>query len=460
MNNNLEMAELIINYANSNNIILKINELDMNKNYPFLLCIIKNNIDMAKLIINYSIKNSIKLSINEKNNFNYNPLLCSIKNNNIELVKLIVDYANKTDIKLNIEENDIRDASKINKDIEEILKYYKNSVVNKTSDLSIKKVYPSLNDLNGIQEFLKENGYNESRKDINEIFLNCIAENQLPKFKLILEYANKNNITVNVNALDMNGNYSILWCTNTNNIEMTKLLIDYADSKRIILKINEINLYGNYPLLWCTMNNNLDMTKLLMNYAVKYNVILNINEKNKNNDYPLLCCIKNNSIEMVKLIIDYVKKNNIILNVEDTLEIPNIDKGIKEILENYKYYKNENGGSSSKINNNNNYNNKKDNINNENYNSDREKGKNSLNSSKEDTQFAIAEYDFISRKEEELNFKKGDKIRIINWNFKEGWAYGCKSDDLSKMGVFPKPLVTFENNNNTNKGYYIIIIIF
>jgi len=32
--------------------------------------------------------------------------------------------------------------------------------------------------------------------------------------------------------------------------------------------------------------------------------------------------------------------------------------------------------------------------------------------------------------------KKGDKIKTINWNFKEGWAYGCKRDDLSKWVYF------------------------
>ena len=382
------------------------------------------------------------------------------------MIKLILDYANQNNKILNIEKNDIMEASKINNDIKELLEKYKNIGINKMLNSSIKMLHSSINYFNGIQGYLKENGYNETSKDINEIFLNCIAENQLPKFKLILEYANKNNITINVNVLDMHDNYSFLWCTITNNIEMTKLLIDYANSKRMILRINEINTNGNYPLLWCTMNNNLEMAQLLINYAIKNNIKLKIDKKNKKNEYPLLCCITNKNVEMVKLIVDYAIIKNIILNVEDILEVSNIDKSIKEILENYKYYKNENGESSSKIHNNNNYNNNINNNNiiniNENFNSDGEKDKDNLNGSKEDTQFAIAEYDFMSNKEGELNFKKGDKIKIINWNFKEGWAYGYKSNDLSKMGVFPKPLVTlvtYENYNNNNKGYYKIIIL-
>ena len=133
-----------------------------------------------------------------------------------------------------------------------------------------------------------------------------------------------------------------------------------------------------------------------------------------------------------------------------------IDKGIKEILEDYKNTTN-NSEWNSQINNSNNYYNKNNNIGG-NYNSDGEKGKSDLNINSENPQFVIAEYDFMSNKEKELNIKKGDKIRIINWNFKEGWAYGCKYDDSSKIGIFPKPLVTFENSKNN--GLYKIIILF
>jgi len=79
------------------------------------------------------------------------------------------------------------------------------------------------------------------------------------------------------------------------------------------------------------------------------------------------------------------------------------------------------------------------------------------NESDEEEKFAIAEYDFITSKVEELSFRIGDRIRIINWNFKEGWAYGCKCDDSSKKGAFPKPLVILENNNkkkNNNENEY------
>jgi len=38
-------------------------------------------------------------------------------------------------------------------------------------------------------------------------------------------------------------------------------------------------------------------------------------------------------------------------------------------------------------------------------------------SQEEEPELTITEYDFFSDKEEELNFKKNDKIKIINWNY-------------------------------------------
>jgi len=436
-------SKLILEYAYKNDIILKINGKNKYGNNPFIWSINNNNIEIAKLIIDYAEKKNIIININEKTRKGNYPLLISIKNNDIDMVKLIVEYAYKNDVSLIIKKNDIKEASKINVHIKDVLINYINTI-NKN-----------------FQNILIENGYSETEDDINKFFMSCVNCGNIRLVKLIIAYANKNNMILKINEVVNNNNSPLLWCIINSNLGMAELIINYANSNRIILKINEIDIDENYPFLLCIIKNNIDMAQLIINYSIENNIKLNINEKNKFNYNPLLCSINSNNIELVKLIIDYANKTNIKLNIEenDIKEASEINKDIEEILESYKCSKNENGESSFQINNNNsnNYNNKNDNIR-ENYNSNEEKGKSNLNINNENSQFVIAEYDFISRKEDELNFKKGDKIRIINWNFKEGWAYGCKSNDLSKMGVFPQPLVTFENSNN--KSLYKIIIIF
>jgi len=470
IHNNIEMAQLIIDYADSKNIILNLNEKNKYGS-PILWSSINNNLEMAKLIINYASKNNIKLKINEKNINKDYPLLLGINKNNIEMVKLIIDYADKNNIILSIEEKDFAESSKINNDIKILLENYmkcKNempsSSINSPNGIQKgKSIYPT-NNLNGIQKYLKENGYNEVEEDINVLLSNCIVKNQLSKFKLIMEYANKNNIILKMNEINMNDNYPLLWCTINNNLEIAQLIINYANSNEIILKINEVDVNENYPLLWCTMNNNLEMAKLIINYAIENNIKLKINEQNKNKNYPLLLSINKNNVEMVKLIVDYANQTNIILKIEekDIIKASIINKDIKDILENYK---NKDSESNSQMNNSRNSNDNNNNCNNDinnsssnNFSNNSMKGKGNVNDKEE--KFAIAEYDFITNKEEELSFRVGNRIKIINWNFKEGWAYGCKCDDSSKKGAFPKPLVILENNNNSNNGLYIIINIF
>jgi len=117
-----------------------------------------------------------------------------------------------------------------------------------------------------------------------------------------------------------------------------KLLIDYANKNNIILNINDKNKLGNYPLLWSIgKDNSVEITKLLIDYANKNNIILNINDKNKNNYYPLLQSIVFNNVEMVKLLMDYANKNNIILkinekNIENMTQL-NIQDTIDDISE-------------------------------------------------------------------------------------------------------------------------------
>ena len=58
----------------------------------------------------------------------------------------------------------------------------------------------------------------------------------------------------------------------------------------------------------------------------------------------------------------------------------------------------------------------------------------------------------------------GQYYRILNRNIKDGWAFGYKSGQSQKKGIFPMAFVTIcaQNNNNStgnnNNNYNNIII--
>ena len=93
---------------------------------------------------------------------------------------------------------------------------------------------------NNVVQFLKENGFNETKSDdINEIFLDSITQNDVTKTKILIDFANKNNIILNINEKNVTGCYPLYWSVFKNNIKMTKLLIDYANHTSTILNLYE-----------------------------------------------------------------------------------------------------------------------------------------------------------------------------------------------------------------------------
>jgi len=91
MNNNLEMFELLINYANEKNIILELNEKDNKSKYPFLIAF-NNNIEMTQLLIDYANKKNIALELTDYNNdYGFYSLLFAIEKDNIEVVKFLMN---------------------------------------------------------------------------------------------------------------------------------------------------------------------------------------------------------------------------------------------------------------------------------------------------------------------------------------------------------------------------------
>ncbi|KAG4091495.1 hypothetical protein H8356DRAFT_1707868, partial [Neocallimastix lanati (nom. inval.)] len=90
--------------------------------------------------------------------------------------------------------------------------------------------------------------------------------------KLFIEYADKNNIILNVNG-KKETKYPLINAINNNNFEMVKLLIDYANSHEFVLDIS----YNSYSNPFLNAINNIKIVKLLIEYANNNNIILKIN---------------------------------------------------------------------------------------------------------------------------------------------------------------------------------------
>jgi len=155
----------------------------------------------------------------------------------------------------------------------------------------------------------------------------------------ILNYALVNNINLNINGKDEEGNYPVLSVllydffgiildlkinSNINDNTYNHLCDDYYIMSYIfiysgktnrILNLNDKNRNGDYPLLCACRNRRTNMVKMLIKYAEEHNIILNINDKNNNGQSPLSISVHSNSVEIVKTITDYAKKHNIILDI-------------------------------------------------------------------------------------------------------------------------------------------------
>jgi len=59
---------------------------------------------------------------------------------------------------------------------------------------------------------------------------------------------------------------------------------------------------------------------------------------------------------------------------------------------------------------------------------------------------ATSLYNFIGNNPDELDIIKGEKLRILNWNVKDGWLYGYKCGNNHIKGLLPKPLIKMDGN--------------
>jgi len=80
------------------------------------------------------------------------------------------------------------------------------------------------------------------------------------------------------------GYYPLLAACDKNNVAMVQLLINYANKNNITMVLNRRDKYGYCPLLEACSKNNIVMVQLLIEYAQKCNIQLELNEKNDNGE--------------------------------------------------------------------------------------------------------------------------------------------------------------------------------
>lgn len=243
-------------------IILNINIKSVNGIYPLLLAVRNDDAETINLIMDYANRNDIILNINEKDNTGAYPLLLAINKNNIHIIKQLIDYSVKKDVILNINESDINDNSIINTSILELLNRYGNE-----HNLNFMLTGFS-GEINNIDEGVSRgiNCFVCEKKTI----LDTINDSK-DNIKVLLENAKRNKkIVLNINEKDSNGWYPLLLAIRDNNILNVKLLIDYSNDRKEMLEINgKNNIDGSFPLLLAIRNNNFEIVQLLVEYAKK-----------------------------------------------------------------------------------------------------------------------------------------------------------------------------------------------
>ncbi|OUM60456.1 hypothetical protein PIROE2DRAFT_13764 [Piromyces sp. E2] len=171
------------------------------------------------------------------------------------------------------------------------------------------------------------------RVDTNYSFFDACFTNNVEVIQLLIDYANNNNIVLNINEKDNYGDYPFFMACMIDNIKMVQLLIEYANINHIIFNVNEKDENGSYPLISIFINNNVEMFQLLIKYANENNIILELNDKDKYANYPLLLAIKKHkNVMMCQLLLKYANYNKIILNLSE-YDIGNVSDIPDEIIE-------------------------------------------------------------------------------------------------------------------------------
>eukprot|EP00833_Pecoramyces_ruminatium_P015202 jgi/Orpsp1_1/1189234/evm.model.d7180000070466.1 len=260
--------------------------------YPLDLAISVNNTKIVELLLKYADEHSIILNINSKRRKGIYPVMNALRNNNYDILRSLFRYATKHNIILNLDDSDIYG--------------------NRPFEISLKN-----NDDYIVEYFLKYAQDNNISINIEDcIFL--LNEYNVHMLKILIDYANKNSIILNINEKNKEGKNPLFSaCSYHYSNYYIEAMFNYAKEHNIIISINDKDQNGNYPLLNAIINENINMVKYLINYATEQHIPLNLNDIDENGNYPLLiaCKNKNHDYEIAKLLVDYAEKNNITLNI-------------------------------------------------------------------------------------------------------------------------------------------------
>eukprot|EP00833_Pecoramyces_ruminatium_P006220 jgi/Orpsp1_1/1180252/evm.model.c7180000072662.2 len=191
------MVKLMIN-----DLDLNINKTNMFGDYPLLLAATNNNYEIFKLLIDSYNSGMYEININQKNKSGWYPLLKAISNNNVEMVKLLIKYAKRV-----------------------------------FSNQKLNNIIPNNYFLLHINE-KNENG--ETPLSL------AICNNNIEIIKLLMNYSNSHNITLNLEG-DKYSPFQMALLKN--NEEIVELLIDYAYKASIHLTLDEKKLKDNIDLI-------------------------------------------------------------------------------------------------------------------------------------------------------------------------------------------------------------------
>jgi len=105
------------------------------------------------------------------------------------------------------------------------------------------------------------------RKEVSIKFIKAIINNDIEEITVTLEKYKKNEINLNLNEKDENGNYPVLCACKNNDEKLVTLLLDCARNKNVNLKLDEKNNKGKSPLIYAREHGNKNIIKQLMEYG-------------------------------------------------------------------------------------------------------------------------------------------------------------------------------------------------
>jgi len=198
--------------------------------------------------------------------------------------------------------------------------------------------------------------YHELKQEGNSLFFALILSKNIDIVKLLLDYAERHQMTFEVNNKfimenatgKIEGN-ALIAAICTENLEMIKLGMDYAENHHVLFEINEKFILEDYKtkimgnsLIVAISSNNLDIIQLLIAYADRHNLLFELNEKfiieNEEGTIEgnaLIAAILTHHREIIQEVLAYADRHQVVLELREgemEKEIPYLDREIIKLL--------------------------------------------------------------------------------------------------------------------------------